>query len=166
MELVDGILVGLGALRQGEQRAVIAQIDPLAYGPMPANVKPLGNIVVELSVQLLGDEFILTLQRFEIEIQAPCSTCGHKLLRQLELPCEHTAVPTQKAQAGNLNLQEYLRDLLMSLLPESLPCVDDPCNWREDVDLFMEKSAQQKPAKAFHPFKALFTSKKWNSTQE
>jgi hypothetical protein len=166
IELVTGILRGVGSLKESESELIEATLDPSLYVQIPSSIKILSEINLELQIQLVHEEFIISLLKLEVPIQGPCTTCGHSLMRTMIEPQDYWAFPISKARNGQLDISEILKDLLITLIPESLPCLETKCPQREDLKRVMEKATSEKNGKAFHPFQALLSLTKFNSKQE
>lgn len=166
MELLHGILRGLGSLKEGESAQIRSKIDFQEFVQVPKQTKLMTPIEVDIEAQCLGEEYLLTVKGIGVMMQAPCSTCGHSLQRFVQVQPEHIAFHRQEVHSGEVDLKGYLHDLLLSIVTDYLSCELDPCEWREDVDRFLAKNAQQRENKAFHPFKTILSEKKWKMSQE
>lgn len=160
MELANGVVRGLNSLKEGQQVTLEEKIEVSIIAQLPSSVKTEGPLTIEIQVQSVGLEFIISFQKIELIVKAPCSTCGHRLERAVACANEYLAIPFKEVPTGVLDLKGSIRDILLSSVSETLPCLDKPCEWREDLDRFFDRSAKQKSSAGFHPFQELLSEKK------
>jgi hypothetical protein len=160
MELLNGVVRGLTSLKEGQQVTLTEKLEVSTFAQLPSSVKTEGPLTIEIQVQSLGMEFIVSFQKLEVALKAPCNTCGHRLERSVGCASEYLAVPFKEVPTGTLDLKGHIRDILLSTIVDTLPCLDDPCEWREDVDRYIDRSLKQKSSAGFHPFQELLSEKK------
>jgi hypothetical protein len=166
MELLNAIIRGLTSLREGQQETLSESIEVSTLAQLPSSVKAESSLKVEIEVQSVGSEFVINFENMELTINAPCNTCGHRLKRRVNCQSEYLAVSCDQVSSGDLDLKDHIKDILLSSVGETLPCLDDPCEWREDVDRFLGRNLKQKASNAFHPFQDLLSEKKLKQSHQ
>lgn len=166
MQLLNGIVMGLTSLKEGQQVTLSEQLEVSAFVQLPSSVKTEGALTIEIQVDSLGTDFVVSFIKIELPIKAPCNTCGHRLQRRVACESECLAIPYKEVSSGNLDLREHIKDIILSTVGDTLPCLSDPCEWREDVDQFFDRNAKQKTSCAFHPFQELLSEKKLKKSHQ
>lgn len=166
MELLNGMIRGLTSLKEGQQIHLSEDCDVFSIVQFSSSVKVESGLKLKVSVQSLGSDFVVNFESIELTVKAPCTTCGHRLERQINCEGEYLAIAYSEVPSGNLDLRDYLKDIILTAVGESLPCLDDPCEWREDVDLYLGRTLKQKEVSAFHPFQELLSEKKLKKSHQ